>query len=403
MPMPMPMPMYKTCNTALLTKLMKSTFVSPRKKEIWRFASLTLSVQTSFVDYRYQTDQNCKPSITNTSVVTTTHWLLGVDVLVDCCGLITTHVALLVDLQWAFAQSKSCDRIWENPLYGIFFSENWVWYMVNKLYHRANLHSSFRPIVRFVVEIQCFVCDCTTPPIIEKLQSKGIAMHAYGVSAYHVWTRNQLQLISFHLERVGPAGRSDRCAWGPGYRYPGIGPWSDRARNSTSNCAPFTGEACDCRLLNARRYLLEGPGHDRAGELGGVEFWKKLLPSRIVCGQKWITSITCWPRWIKWHRRYCEYVRMFNIFLYTEMSWYLSLGAHLNLLRVIDRWTMPGGNIKKWWVKWCGQCNMLITGVWGGSVVLFNNSGLSRTLALLRILHRALWSSKSCRNLLNSV
>ena len=55
--------------------------------------------------------------------------------------------------------------------------------MVDKLYHRANPRSSFRPTVRFVVEIQRFVCDHATPPIIEKLWSKGVAMHAYGVSA----------------------------------------------------------------------------------------------------------------------------------------------------------------------------------------------------------------------------
>ena len=45
--------------------------------------------------------------------------------------------------------------------------------------------TSLRPIARFVVEIQRFVCDCTTPPIIEKLQSNGVAMHTYGVSAYY--------------------------------------------------------------------------------------------------------------------------------------------------------------------------------------------------------------------------
>ena len=28
------------------------------------------------------------------------------------------------------------------------------------------------------------ICDCTTPPIIEKLQSKGVAMHTYSVSIY---------------------------------------------------------------------------------------------------------------------------------------------------------------------------------------------------------------------------
>ena len=47
------------------------------------------------------------------------------------------------------------------------------------------LRSSLRPIARFVVEIQCFVCDRATPPIMEKLRSKGVAMHAYGVSAYY--------------------------------------------------------------------------------------------------------------------------------------------------------------------------------------------------------------------------
>ena len=40
--------------------------------------------------------------------------------------------------------------------------------MVDKLYHRANLRSSLRPIVCLVVEIQRFVCDRATPPIIER-------------------------------------------------------------------------------------------------------------------------------------------------------------------------------------------------------------------------------------------
>ena len=56
--------------------------------------------------------------------------------------------------------------------------------MVDKLYHRANPYSSLRPIVCLVVEIQRLVCDRATLPIIEKLRSKGVAMHAYGVSAY---------------------------------------------------------------------------------------------------------------------------------------------------------------------------------------------------------------------------
>ena len=44
---------------------------------------------------------------------------------------------------------------------------------------------SLRPVARFVVKIQQFVCDHATPSIIEKLRSKGVAMHAYGVSAYY--------------------------------------------------------------------------------------------------------------------------------------------------------------------------------------------------------------------------
>ena len=54
--------------------------------------------------------------------------------------------------------------------------------MVDKFCHRANPRSRLRPIVRFVVEIQCFVSDRATPPIIEKLWSKGVAMHTYGAT-----------------------------------------------------------------------------------------------------------------------------------------------------------------------------------------------------------------------------
>ena len=58
--------------------------------------------------------------------------------------------------------------------------------MVDKLYHRASLHSSFRLIVHFAVELQRFVCDRATPPIIKKLLSEGVAMHTYAISVYYV-------------------------------------------------------------------------------------------------------------------------------------------------------------------------------------------------------------------------
>ena len=57
--------------------------------------------------------------------------------------------------------------------------------MVNKLYHRANPRSSFRPTMHFVMEIQRFICDRAKPPTIEKLRSKGVAMHTEGVSVYY--------------------------------------------------------------------------------------------------------------------------------------------------------------------------------------------------------------------------
>ena len=57
--------------------------------------------------------------------------------------------------------------------------------MFDKLYRIANPHSSLRPIARFIVEVQCFVCDRATPPIIDTSQSEGVAMHAYGVSVYY--------------------------------------------------------------------------------------------------------------------------------------------------------------------------------------------------------------------------
>ena len=62
----------------------------------------------------------------------------------------------------------------------------------DKLYHRANPRSGFRPIVCFAVELQRFLCNRATPPTIEKLRSESVAMHAYGISVYYVYTGSQL-------------------------------------------------------------------------------------------------------------------------------------------------------------------------------------------------------------------
>ena len=57
---------------------------------------------------------------------------------------------------------------------------------------RANLLPSLRPIALFALEIARFVCDPDTCIKIEKLRSKGVAMHAYSISAYYACTGNQL-------------------------------------------------------------------------------------------------------------------------------------------------------------------------------------------------------------------
>ena len=56
----------------------------------------------------------------------------------------------------------------------------------------SNSRSSFGPIALFAVELQSFVCDRATPPTIEKIRSKGIVMHAYGVSVYYAYTGSHL-------------------------------------------------------------------------------------------------------------------------------------------------------------------------------------------------------------------
>ena len=60
------------------------------------------------------------------------------------------------------------------------------------LYPRANPPASLRPIVRFALEVARLVCDHVTTVENEKLRSKGVAMHAYSVSAYYACTGNQL-------------------------------------------------------------------------------------------------------------------------------------------------------------------------------------------------------------------
>ena len=61
--------------------------------------------------------------------------------------------------------------------------------------------SSHRLIAHFVKELERFICDRATPPTIEKLRSKGVAMYAYGVSVYCV---NVYILTFFYLTFQNP-------------------------------------------------------------------------------------------------------------------------------------------------------------------------------------------------------
>ena len=90
-----------------------------------------------------------------------------------------------------FDEMLICDRIWENPAYHKFH-KFLVSYIFDKLFHRANSRSNLRLTARFAEELQHFVCDRTITPTIEKLLSKGIAMHTYGVSIYYAYTGSQL-------------------------------------------------------------------------------------------------------------------------------------------------------------------------------------------------------------------
>ena len=107
-----------------------------------------------------------------------------------------------------------CDRILENPPY-VIFCENWVWCVFDKLYPRANPSASLKPIALFALKIACFVCDRATTRWSKKLQSKGVAMHAYGVSVYHACTGNQLSQLGRSCPKWAQSSSSSRIQFPP--------------------------------------------------------------------------------------------------------------------------------------------------------------------------------------------
>ena len=72
------------------------------------------------------------------------------------------------------------------------FMKFYVSCIFDELYPRANLPPSLRPTVHFTLELERFVCDRATPMTNEKLRPKGIAMYAYSVFVYYVYTGSQL-------------------------------------------------------------------------------------------------------------------------------------------------------------------------------------------------------------------
>ena len=82
-----------------------------------------------------------------------------------------------------------CDRLWENPAYGIFCEIEFDAYLMSSTIEltciqvsdqsRTSLWSYSTLLLRHT-------------PIIQKLWSKDIAMHTYRISVYYVWTGYQL-------------------------------------------------------------------------------------------------------------------------------------------------------------------------------------------------------------------
>ena len=66
-----------------------------------------------------------------------------------------------------------CDQIWENPPYAIFPKIEFDVWLISTTIELTRV----QVLVRYAVELQSFVCDRATPPTIEKLWSKGVAMH----------------------------------------------------------------------------------------------------------------------------------------------------------------------------------------------------------------------------------
>ena len=102
-----------------------------------------------------------------------------------------------------------CDRLRENPPYGIFY-ENLVCYIFGKYYHRTNLPPSLRPIARFAISTERYLCTRATNVKIIKSWSKAVATHAQSVSVHYTYTRVQLLWCNFNKGGVARSECEDR-------------------------------------------------------------------------------------------------------------------------------------------------------------------------------------------------
>ena len=95
--------------------------------------------------------------------------------------------------------STICDRIWENPPYGIFCEKRDR--NIYQQYVRANLAPSFRSIARSISEICSLLCNDVWTIELEKLQSKCVAMRAHALSVYHECTYVAVGGASLTIDR----------------------------------------------------------------------------------------------------------------------------------------------------------------------------------------------------------
>ena len=101
---------------------------------------------------------------------------------------ILEDVALCISysMQCMWKLNIICDRLWDNPPCGIFCKNHksrcfnyWKYYI------RTSLDTSLGSIACSISEIWNLLCDNVWTIELEKLQYKGVVVHAHGISVYY--------------------------------------------------------------------------------------------------------------------------------------------------------------------------------------------------------------------------